>query len=244
MLRFVLLTCWLIGAGGGWGLGLAGLNAMGAGAGSYAELIVLGGAASWAAMLVTALRPGKRPNLWQRAFTVLAWMMPVGMFLLGDTFNLNVRLFSLLAAACVTMIVIIYPSQSPQPRLDEGRRLALHVHKQEAEKKAEEKRKGDGAFPGDAQAEPVTSNDASGDQAAPTRAPGRSQSPDPTPTTGSPPARDGWAPQATSRPAAASSAEPVQESSSRWETPQVRRRGKLRDEPSGGVHRSSEDRGR
>lgn len=235
MLRFVLLTCWLIGAGGGWGLGLAGLNAMGTGAGSFAELIVLGGASSWAAMLVTALRPGKRPNLWQRIFTVLAWLMPVGMFMLGDVFNLNVRLFAILAAACVTMIVVIYPSQSPQPRLDEGRRLALHLREQEAKQKRRtqggEERSADD--PGGLDPDAVRS---ASTQAPPARTP-REESPEPdTP-------RPGWAPQATP-PGPPSRVEDQDESSSRWQTPQVRRRGKLRDVPAGESRAAPEGRRR
>lgn len=248
MLRFVLLTCWLVGAGGGWGLGLAGLNAMGTGAGTYAELIVLGGASSWVAMLMTALRPGKRPNLGQRIFTVLAWLMPVGMFMLGDTFNLNIRLFSLFAAACVTMIVIIYPSQSPQLRLDEGRRLALHVRKQEVEQQAEQKRKGQSAPNEAAQGGSAATNGAwSAGVATPsTPVEPSSQIPAQSPLPSAPsasPARDGWAPRTPVQPADSPQADSGEGGSSRWKTPEVRRRGKLRDDRADERDRSTPGRG-
>lgn len=224
MARFFLLTCWLIGAGGGWGLGLAGLNAMGAGGGGFAELILLGGASSWAAMLVTAFRPGKRPNLWQRVFTGLAWFMPLGMFMLGDAFNLNVRIFSVLAAACVTMIVVIYPSQSPQPRLDEGRRLAMHMREQEAKQKRAQEKTPEPESPGTPGMAGVPGHTPVGAQSsAPVQA---------TQTSAAEPAavpsvpRPDWAPRAEP-PSAPSRSTSPEDSSSRWEAPRVRRRGTL-----------------
>ena len=108
-------------------LALAGLSAGARGVHPLVDLVIVGGAASWIGMLWTALRPGQSPNVWQKVLAGLAWLMPITMLILSQEFSLNFILLSIASATCVTMIVVVYPSQSYTPTMAADRRLEVHL---------------------------------------------------------------------------------------------------------------------
>ncbi len=108
-------------------MALAGLSAGSRGANTMVYLIVVGGAASWIGMLWTALRPGLAPNVWQKVMAGLSWLMPITMLVLREEFTTNFILLSIASAICVSMIVVVYPSQTYTPPLAADRRLEAHM---------------------------------------------------------------------------------------------------------------------
>ncbi len=214
---------WLVGAGGGWALALAGLSAGDGGAGPATDLIVVGGVASWVGLLVTAFRPGRPPNLVQKVAAFSTWLMPITMFLLRDHFNTNWLLLSVASAVCVTVLVVIYPSQSSAPRLDADRRLELHLRRSAAEVKPSDRvAVSGGAVSGAAVSDPAVSDPAV------TAVPGpwpRPRAPFEESTTELPRVR-----AISSEPVTAADQRAADEppSNGRWSTPTVSRRGTLR----------------
>jgi len=207
-LRFLISTCWLIGAGGGWALALAGLAA-GARGVALADLVLVGGAASWIGMLVTAFRPGKRPNTTQWVLAGLSWVMPLAMLAMLGEFDGRLVVLAFATSVCVAMIVVIIPSQSYEPDIDAERRLRLHLHEVAAREKrrqrAEQERSVGGAEGGNG--------------------PAAQELPAATETDEPPAGREGEEQEESSR--------------SRWQTPTVKRRGRI---GSSGGDTSSGDR--